>query len=317
MGYVADCVRQRWVGYERDSETGLDYAQARYFSSIQGRFTSTDPLYYQVMMAIDPQRFNLYAYARNNPLKFIDPNGERLVLRGNSNWLVENVLNQMAGGLFSDFFYVENGEVFARYDQIETATHQGPLNSGIALILEMVESTDTYLYFAGDNNSGEAVADLFNSTRDARGNLNEKGRNISNSFTGNNPARQGGTQIGTTGRIPTPQPANLANGDPVFAVIAYNTNIVQTQTAVSYEYPGGFLGQMSGLGQRIEPVSLFIHESAENLEFRRIGRFTITLQDYNTAHTHAQYREAVIRSELGITGGFAGGGAITSRVPRQ
>jgi len=25
---------------------------------------------------VDPQRFNLYAYARNNPFKFIDPNGE-------------------------------------------------------------------------------------------------------------------------------------------------------------------------------------------------------------------------------------------------
>ena len=35
--------KQKFTGYERDSETGLDFAQARYMSSVQGRFTSVDP----------------------------------------------------------------------------------------------------------------------------------------------------------------------------------------------------------------------------------------------------------------------------------
>jgi RHS repeat-associated protein len=43
-GYVADGVRQKFTGHERDSETGLDFMQARYYSSGQGRFTSVDPL---------------------------------------------------------------------------------------------------------------------------------------------------------------------------------------------------------------------------------------------------------------------------------
>jgi RHS repeat-associated protein len=128
-------LRIRFDAYERDSETGLDFAKARYFSSLQGRFASTDPLYYQVYMAIDPQRFNLYAFTRNNPLKWTDPDGLRLVLRGNSNWLIEHVLDPLTGGLFNEFFYIENGEVFVRYDRIEAATHQGPLNAGIALVL--------------------------------------------------------------------------------------------------------------------------------------------------------------------------------------
>ena len=60
---------------ERDIETGLDYFGARYYGSVQGRFTSYDPIFVTAKRIIDPQRLNLYAYARNNPLKYIDGDG--------------------------------------------------------------------------------------------------------------------------------------------------------------------------------------------------------------------------------------------------
>jgi RHS repeat-associated protein len=64
---------------ERDSETGLDYFGARYFSSAQGRFTSPDwsPMPQPVPYASlrDPQTLNLYAYVRNNPLSTRDFDG--------------------------------------------------------------------------------------------------------------------------------------------------------------------------------------------------------------------------------------------------
>ena len=44
QGYAWDGVRQQFTGYERDAETGLDFAQARYYSASCGRFTSPDPL---------------------------------------------------------------------------------------------------------------------------------------------------------------------------------------------------------------------------------------------------------------------------------
>ena len=90
-GYVADKVRQQFGTYERDNETGLDFAQARYYGSVQGRFTSPDP--YDVNIerqyaaderdaneifsnyAAQPQHWNHYAYALNNPLKYVDPEG--------------------------------------------------------------------------------------------------------------------------------------------------------------------------------------------------------------------------------------------------
>jgi len=63
------------TGKERDTETGLDYFGARYFSAAQGRFTSPDkPLADQHLA--NPQSWNLYSYARNNPLRYIDDDGE-------------------------------------------------------------------------------------------------------------------------------------------------------------------------------------------------------------------------------------------------
>jgi RHS repeat-associated protein len=55
--------------------TGLDYFGARYFSGAQGRFTSPDqPLLDQ--NPLDPQSWNLYTYARNSPLRYVDPTGQ-------------------------------------------------------------------------------------------------------------------------------------------------------------------------------------------------------------------------------------------------
>jgi RHS repeat-associated protein len=90
--YGADLVRWQFTGKERDGESGLDYFGARYFSGAQGRFTSPDewaggivdpftggqvgqpgPLPYADIA--DPQTFNKYAYVRNNPLRYTDPDG--------------------------------------------------------------------------------------------------------------------------------------------------------------------------------------------------------------------------------------------------
>lgn len=54
-------------------ESRLDYFGARYYGSALGRFTSPDPL---PGWQRDPQSWNMYAYGRNNPLKYIDPDGE-------------------------------------------------------------------------------------------------------------------------------------------------------------------------------------------------------------------------------------------------
>lgn len=74
LGYVADNTRQKFTGYELDSETGLNFAQARYHSPAQGRFISVDPLGASATN-LNPQSFNRYSYVLNNPVNFIDPDG--------------------------------------------------------------------------------------------------------------------------------------------------------------------------------------------------------------------------------------------------
>jgi RHS repeat-associated protein len=63
-----------FTGKERDAESGLDNFGARYDASSLGRFMTPDSGVDQ--HPEEPQSWNLYAYARNNPLLFVDPSGE-------------------------------------------------------------------------------------------------------------------------------------------------------------------------------------------------------------------------------------------------
>ncbi len=76
LGFQADGVRKQFTGYERDAESALDFAQARYFRSSMGRFTSPDPAKMTEERLNDPQHWNLYVYARNNPILLVDISGE-------------------------------------------------------------------------------------------------------------------------------------------------------------------------------------------------------------------------------------------------
>ncbi len=61
--------RYKYVGKERDDETGLYYYGARYYAAWLCRFVSVDPL------ATERQWLNPYNYVQNNPINRVDPTG--------------------------------------------------------------------------------------------------------------------------------------------------------------------------------------------------------------------------------------------------
>ena len=71
---VADTCAQnyKFTGKERDSESGLDDFETRYYASGFGRFLSPDP---GAAYADNPQTLNRYSYVLNNPLNYVDPDG--------------------------------------------------------------------------------------------------------------------------------------------------------------------------------------------------------------------------------------------------
>ena len=73
-GPGTDNIHQKFTGQERDTETGMDFFQARYYGSALGRFTSPDP-WNAGADPMNPQSWNMYAYVNNNPLNSTDPSG--------------------------------------------------------------------------------------------------------------------------------------------------------------------------------------------------------------------------------------------------
>jgi RHS repeat-associated protein len=81
------------TSYERDTvESGLDYAMMRYYGSVYGRFTTTDPL---PGNARNPQSLNHYAYVVNDPVNAVDPYG---LLTNCTQYHLENCGFPIGGG---------------------------------------------------------------------------------------------------------------------------------------------------------------------------------------------------------------------------
>jgi len=132
-GYASgDGLRQKFTQYEFDSETLLNFAEARYQSPTQGRFTSADPLMASAN-ATNPQSLNRYTYVINNPLTFIDPSG-LVNSHGDSNypwdedpfgdipWTTGEVANTSSQAQYSDSSLHELGHSLGMNEEASTAS---------------------------------------------------------------------------------------------------------------------------------------------------------------------------------------------------
>jgi len=120
---------KRFTGKERDAETGLDYFGARYYGSKIGRFTTTDPAYTIAENLVDPQRWNRYAYARNNPLRYVDPDGRVLILSGSQTAQTQATAIANSGLFGQQLIIAANGVA-----SLQGTGQQGPPTAGQAAL---------------------------------------------------------------------------------------------------------------------------------------------------------------------------------------
>ena len=93
-GFDASSHTHRFTGHERDSAVGLDCMHARYYGGNNARFISVDRV---------GDGANWYVYANNNPLRYVDANGEAPgdVARAVNDWL-DRVKNAIDNKLYTE-----------------------------------------------------------------------------------------------------------------------------------------------------------------------------------------------------------------------
>jgi len=80
--YAYDAAPRKFTSKERDSESGLDNFDFRYYSSSMGRFMKPDDTE-AVNSLGNPQGLNLYSYVQNNPVNATDPDGHDCIYINN------------------------------------------------------------------------------------------------------------------------------------------------------------------------------------------------------------------------------------------
>jgi RHS repeat-associated protein len=146
--YLTDNTRQKFTGHERDPETKLDFAQARYCSSTTGRFMSPDN-FLNDTSAVDPASWNLYVYVRNNPLRYVDPSGERIYVGGLSQTEQEELISRInyTYGCQTCVSVGSDG-----YLQVDTSNLSNAVRSATQYLTDAINATNWYADVQVSNN---------------------------------------------------------------------------------------------------------------------------------------------------------------------
>ena len=125
---------EKFTGYFRDAETGLDYADQRYHQPGMGRFTTPDSSLGGTRLR-DPGSWNRYTYVQGDPINFNDPRGlTRCDVNGDNCYDSVTVNGDTGQAVWSD---VPNGYAAQAYDFIDARTwgDPPPAYQGAALAL--------------------------------------------------------------------------------------------------------------------------------------------------------------------------------------
>jgi RHS repeat-associated protein len=140
-----------FTSYERDSESGLDYALARYYDSRTGTFCSADPL---AGDPSDPQSWNRYPYGRNDPIDITDPSGQswwsKLLID-----LVAYVVGEYLGAEIGSLFNIGETDDFVEWAP-DASVHSGY----VPVILHSRDAIELGAEIGGDGAAAASPGDL-------------------------------------------------------------------------------------------------------------------------------------------------------------
>ncbi|MBF7074233.1 DUF2778 domain-containing protein [Glaciecola sp. MH2013] len=142
---------QGYTGHVSDSETGLVYMQARYYDPVIGRFYSNDPVGFK-----NVHNFNRYAYANNNPYKYVDPDGREATAYysgSNGAFLIRD--NDTGAYAYSTNF-------FSGKQGLNSSQTDGPVPSGSYSILSRsgtMAGAQAFRLEANDSSFGDDATD--------------------------------------------------------------------------------------------------------------------------------------------------------------
>lgn len=95
-----------FAGKPQEARSGLVYMGARYYDPVAGRFMGVDPVGWQ---EDNLHSFNRYAYANNNPYRYVDPDGQMPAIA----WAVFEVVAWLGARSAATVAVVETGAVIA------------------------------------------------------------------------------------------------------------------------------------------------------------------------------------------------------------
>ncbi len=231
-----------FTGHIKDTDTGLNYMQARYYNPVIGRFLSHDPMT-MMDMELDPGYFNRYMYTMNNPVNATDPNGEQVLVEAQARPLGETSSagsvdeGQDTNGLYghgsvkiSDYNSSQesitsafptagtDGGAFAKagvsLEAINVPVSQSPDASSQTYDVEVLPITYAEATTIVDNlvQATNSANIPYAGTSIGGQNSNNYHGEAFNALTGRNPVNQSGMALpGTSERLPELHPAPQAN----------------------------------------------------------------------------------------------------------
>lgn len=107
-----------FTGHVNDADTGLVYMQQRYYDPIAARFMSVDPI---TTDANTGSAFDRYAYAKNNPYLYTDPDGR----------IANFVFGAIIGGGIEVGFQLANGGKVNDWTAVGVAAGVGAVTGGV------------------------------------------------------------------------------------------------------------------------------------------------------------------------------------------